>query len=61
MIVLGIVLIILAALLPDLGLAVPGNILHIFDVLGVLLLVLGIIFAVLGGVGRPVAGRRWWY
>lgn len=29
--------------------------------LGVVILVVGAIFWVLGGVGHPVAGRRYWY
>jgi hypothetical protein len=29
--------------------------------LGIILLVIGAVFWVLGAVGRPVAGRRYWY
>jgi VIT1/CCC1 family predicted Fe2+/Mn2+ transporter len=29
--------------------------------LGVVLLVIGAVFWILGSVGRPVAGRRYWY
>lgn len=28
---------------------------------GVILLIIGAVLAFLGGVDRPVAGRRWWY
>ena len=29
--------------------------------IGIVLLVVGAIFWILGGVGHPVAGRRYWY
>lgn len=29
--------------------------------IGVVLLIVGAVLALLGGVGRPVAGRRWYY
>lgn len=29
--------------------------------IGIILLVIGAVFWVLGSVGRPVAGRRYWY
>ncbi|EID12131.1 hypothetical protein MXEN_13746 [Mycobacterium xenopi RIVM700367] len=29
--------------------------------LGIILLVIGAVFWILGAVGRPVAGRRYWY
>jgi Zn-dependent membrane protease YugP len=29
--------------------------------LGIILLVIGAVFSILGSVGRPVAGRRYWY
>ncbi len=29
--------------------------------LGVILLVIGAVFWIMGSVGRPVAGRRYWY
>lgn len=34
---------------------------HILWALGVVLLVIGAVFWVLGSIGRPVAGRRYWY
>jgi hypothetical protein len=34
---------------------------HLLWVLGIILLVIGAIFWILGSVGRPVAGRRYWY
>ena len=51
MIVLGIVLIVLGAVLP-----IP-----ILQTLGILLLVLGVVLLLLGSIGHPVAGRRYWY
>jgi HAMP domain-containing protein len=33
----------------------------ILKTLGIILLVIGAVFFVLGRVGRPVAGRRYWY
>lgn len=51
-------MIVLGAILFILGL--------IFDVgwlwaLGIVLLVIGAVMWILGAVGRPVAGRRYWY
>ncbi|HYB39700.1 MAG TPA: DUF6131 family protein [Mycobacterium sp.] len=34
---------------------------HLLWVLGIILLVIGAVFWILGSVGRPVAGRRYWY
>lgn len=51
MIVLGIILLIIGYVLP----------LPILTTLGIILLVIGAILWVLGAVGRPVAGRRYWY
>lgn len=51
MIVLGILLLIL-------GVAFGISILQ---TLGILLLVAGVILVVLGGVGHPVGGRRYWW
>ncbi|MGH3523225.1 MAG: DUF6131 family protein [Mycobacterium sp.] len=51
MIVLGIVLLILGYFF-----AVP-----LLQVLGIILLVIGAVFWIMGSVGRPVAGRRYWY
>jgi hypothetical protein len=30
-------------------------------VIGIILLVIGLVFHFMGSVGRPVAGRRYWY
>jgi hypothetical protein len=52
MIALGIILIILALVLKTV---------HWLFTIGVILLVIGVVFWLLGRVGRPVAGRRYWY
>lgn len=51
MIALGVILLIL------------GYVLHvsILWTLGIILLVVGAVFWLLGAIGRPVAGRRAWY
>lgn len=51
MVILGIVLLVL------------GYFVHvpILTTLGVVLLVIGAVLWILGSVGRPVAGRRYWY
>lgn len=51
MIILGIVLLLLGLLL-----GVP-----ILWTLGIVLVVIGVVLMVLGGIGRPVAGRRHYY
>jgi hypothetical protein len=51
LIVLGLILAIVGALL-DIGILVS---------LGVILIIVGLIFWVLGAVGRPVFGRRYYY
>jgi Family of unknown function (DUF6131) len=51
MIVLGIILIIVGWLLP----------LTILLDIGVILVVIGLILLLLGGIGHPVGGRRWYY
>jgi hypothetical protein len=51
MIALGIVLLILGYVLP-----VP-----ILITLGWILVVIGVVFFILGSVGRPVAGRKVWF
>lgn len=51
MIILGIVLLVLGYVLP----------LPLLYTLGWLLIVIGIVLFILGGVGRPVAGRRYWF
>jgi uncharacterized protein DUF6131 len=50
-IILGIVLLILGLFFS----------IHLLWVLGIILLVIGAVFWILGGIGRPVAGRRYWY
>jgi hypothetical protein len=51
MIIFGIILIILGAVLG----------IGILYTLGVILLLIGIVLWILGAVGRPVAGRRYYY
>lgn len=51
MIVLGLVLLIVGVVLP----------LPLLTTIGIILLVIGAILWLLGAVGRPVAGRRYWY
>jgi hypothetical protein len=51
MIVLGVILLILGIVF-----GIP-----LLTTLGIILLVVGAIFWILGGMGRPVAGRRYWY
>jgi membrane-bound ClpP family serine protease len=52
MIVLGIVLLVIGFFVPQLA---------VLQTIGIILLVIGAILWVLGSVGRPVAGRRYWY
>jgi hypothetical protein len=44
-------------------LLILGFVFHIYLLwaLGIILLVIGAVFWILGGIGRPVAGRRYWY
>lgn len=51
MIALGIILLIL-------GYVVGVPVLY---TLGTLLLVIGVVLLILGSIGRPVAGRRYWF
>jgi len=51
MIVLGVVLLILGLLFG----------ISILTTIGVILLIIGAVLAVMGGMNRPVAGRRYWY
>jgi hypothetical protein len=51
MIILGIILLVLGYFL-----TVP-----VLEYLGVILLVIGAVLWILGSVGRPVAGRRYWF
>jgi hypothetical protein len=51
MIILGIILLVL------------GFLFHIpiLTTIGIIVLVIGAIFWIMGSVGRPVAGRRYWF
>jgi hypothetical protein len=51
MIVLGIILLILGWLLG----------INILVTIGLIVLVIGVILWILGAVGRPVGGRRYWF
>ncbi|MEV6772406.1 hypothetical protein AB0N05_27610 [Nocardia sp. NPDC051030] len=51
MIVLGLVLLVIGWLL---GISILSSI-------GILVLIIGLVLWVLGSVGRPVGGRRWYY
>jgi hypothetical protein len=51
MIVLGVILLILGFVFK----------ISILWTIGIILLVIGAILWILGAVGRPVAGRRYWY
>ncbi|CAN5477078.1 DUF6131 family protein [soil metagenome] len=51
-------MIILGAILLILGLVLNLNILW---TIGIILLVIGAVFWILGSVGRPVGGRKAWY
>lgn len=51
MIVLGIVLLVIGYLVP----------IHLLYVLGAILVVIGLVLMLLGGVGRPVGGRTYWF
>jgi Family of unknown function (DUF6131) len=51
MIVLGVVLLLLGYLLP-----IP-----ILATIGIILIVIGVVLWVLGSVGHPVGGRRYWF
>jgi Flp pilus assembly protein protease CpaA len=64
MIVAGIILLLLAYLLPDVLPDVPPGILHVCYVLGWVALIIGIILFLLGLIGGGryhVGGRRFWY
>jgi hypothetical protein len=54
MIVLGIVLLLI-------GWFVPSTISSLLTTVGVILIVIGAVMWILGRVGRPVGGRRYWY
>jgi Family of unknown function (DUF6131) len=52
MIILGIILIVVGALVPNLS---------ILYTIGGILVVIGLILWILGAVGRPVGGRKVWF
>lgn len=54
MIVLGIIILLI-------GLFVHTTISGPLTAVGVILIVVGVVMWILGAVGRPVAGRRYWY
>jgi hypothetical protein len=54
MIVLGIILFLI-------GLFVQSTISPLLTTVGVILIVVGAVLSILGRIGRPVAGRRYWY
>ena len=56
MIVVGIILLLVGYFAP-----LPMPIDQIAIVIGWILVVVGVILAILGGTGRAVAGRRYWY
>lgn len=57
MITLGIILIALALILPAIGVAGAGALLHAALVIGIILLIVGLILFLLGRSGRHVGGR----
>jgi hypothetical protein len=59
-IVLGVILLLVAWLLPDV-VVVPPGIVHVLTVLGWIGVVVGIILLLLSASGRSVGGRRYWY
>jgi hypothetical protein len=61
MIVVGIILLLVAYLLPDV-IPVPPGIIHVLSVLGWIGVVVGCILLLFGHFsGRSVGGRRYWY
>jgi hypothetical protein len=61
MIVLGIILLLVAWLLPEL-IPVPPNVDHVLYVLGWIAVVVGVLLLLFGQFsGRTVGGRRYWY
>lgn len=52
-------MLILAVILLVVGYVVPG--LGILATIGWVILAVGLVLLVLGQVGRPVGGRRYWY
>jgi hypothetical protein len=61
MIVAGIILLLLAYLLPDVVPDVPPGILHVCSVLGWVAVVIGVILLLWGLVTKRPVGGRYWY
>lgn len=64
MIIAGVLLIILAAVFPDFGLDAPPGVYHLVAIggtIGWVLAIVGVILFILGLVGHPVGGRRYWW
>lgn len=62
MITLGIILALLGYwLLPTFVPTFPANLEGLMGGIGVVLIVLGVVFWILGAAGRPVGGRARWY
>jgi Family of unknown function (DUF6131) len=64
MIIVGVLLIVLAAVLPDFATGLHPGLLHLVaigGVIGWILVVVGIVLFILGLLGHPVGGRRWYY
>lgn len=62
MIVLGVVLALLGYwLLPDFVPTFPANLDGLMGGIGVVLIVIGVVFWILGAAGHAVGGRRTWY
>jgi hypothetical protein len=60
MIIVGIILLLVAYLLPDL-VPVPYGVVHVLTVLGWIGVVAGVVLLLLSVAGRPVGGRRYWW
>jgi uncharacterized protein YhhL (DUF1145 family) len=56
MIVLGIILLLISYFAP-----IPAQLDQIVNVVGWILLIIGVVMLVLGSTGRAVGGRRYWY
>jgi Family of unknown function (DUF6131) len=54
MIVFGVILLLI-------GVFIPTTISNLLTTIGVILIVIGAVLWILARVGRPVAGRRYWY
>jgi hypothetical protein len=51
MVVLGVILLLLGIFL-----GIP-----VLYTIGIILLIVGVVFWILGSVGRPIGGRKYWY